>query len=101
MVVSGTGAGGGKFVHVDQHPIFAAQALAHIKDGLVLVAFAARVEVVLTTHLRSSDGANFKQLREAGIDLVASRERVKNGSRGAEFLFDVELGIGVVPVVQV
>src|ERR1700694_2627503 len=59
------------------------------------------MEVILATHLRSSDGANLKQLRKTRIDLVASGERVKDRASVTEFLLDIELGVGIVRVFQV
>src|SRR3982075_4076250 len=59
------------------------------------------MEVILATHLRSSDGANLKQLRKTRIDLVASRERVKDRAGVIEFLLDIKLGVGIVRVFQI
>src|ERR1700688_960497 len=59
------------------------------------------MKIIFATHLRSSNGANFKQLRKTRIDLVAAWQRVKDGARVAEFLLDVELGVGIVRVFQV
>jgi hypothetical protein len=59
------------------------------------------MEVILATHLRSSDSANLQQLRKTRIDLVASWERVKDGARVAEFLLDEKPGVGIVRIFQV
>src|SRR5882762_8183559 len=59
------------------------------------------MEVMLTPHLRSSDGANLKQLRETRIDLVAAWQRVEDRVGVTEFLLDIELGVGIVRVFQV
>ncbi len=59
------------------------------------------MKVVLTTHLRSSDRANLKQLRKTRIDLVAAGQRFKDRSGVTEFLLDVELGVGIVRVFEV
>jgi hypothetical protein len=72
------------------------RALAHIKNRLVLIALAPGVKVIAATHLRSADGANLQQLREPGVNLAASGKRVENGARVAEFLLDIELGVGIV-----
>src|SRR5260221_12004252 len=59
------------------------------------------MKVVLTTHLRSSDRANRKQLAKARIDIVAAGQRFKDRSGVTEFLLDVELGVGIVRVFEV
>src|ERR1039458_7826097 len=99
--VEGNGPVGRELVDVEEHAVVIVQSLAHIKDGLVLVAFAAGMEIVLTPQLRNSDGPNLKQLREARIDLVAPGQRVENGARVAEFLIDVALGVGIIRILEI
>ncbi len=59
------------------------------------------MKIVFATHLRNSDSANRKQLREPSLDLVASGKRVKDGPRVGKLLLDVEPSVGIVRVFQV
>ena len=91
----------GHRVHVNQHAVATVEPFAYIKDRLVLVALAPGVEVILSAHVRSAEGANLQQLRKARLDLVASGKRVENGARVGEFLLDVQLGVRIIRIFEV
>ena len=95
------GSVGGQFVNVNQNLIVTFQFLAHIENGLVLVALAPGMEIIFAAHLRSADGAYLKQLRQARISFLASGEGVKDRAGITEFLLDVTLGIWVVRIFQI
>src|SRR2546429_258351 len=59
------------------------------------------MKIIFATHLRSSDGANLKQLGKTRVDLVAAGQGVKDRAGVTEFLLDVELGIGIARIFQV
>ena len=59
------------------------------------------MKVILATELRNADVANLKKLCETGVDLVASRQRIENGTRVSEFLLDIELGVRIVCILEV
>src|SRR6266404_2684461 len=59
------------------------------------------MKIIFATHLRSSDGANLKQLGKTRVDLVAAWQRVKDRVGVTEFALDVELGVGIARIFQV
>ena len=71
----------GKLVGVHQHFVFAVHAFADVENRLVLLAFTAGVEVILAAHLRLAQVADFEQLLDAVVQLVAAGQLVEDAAR--------------------
>ena len=89
-----------ELVCVEQHPIFAFHAFAHVEHRLVLHAFAPRIEVIMDQRSAAGNVADGQQLLEALLDLFAAGQRIEHAARVGEFFADPSLGLWTLGVFE-
>ena len=90
----------GKLVDVHQHFVLAVHVFADVEDGLVLLAFAAGVEVILAANLRLAQVADFEQLLDAVVQLVAAGQLVEDAARVGQLRRHPLLRLGTASILQ-
>ena len=91
---------GGEFVGINENTVGAVESFAHIKDWLVLRAFAPRVEVIPARELRRRDAADRKQLGQAFVDSCAPRKRIEQRTGVRHFFGDKLLRLGALAILE-
>ena len=71
----------GKRVDIQEHFVFAVDVFTNVEDGLVLLALAAGVEVILAADFRSAEIADLDELLNAVVQLVAAGQLVEDAAR--------------------
>ncbi len=90
----------GKLIGVHQHFVLAIYAFAHVEHGLVLLAVAAGVEVIIAADLRLAEVANLQQLLDAIMQLLAAGQLVEDAARVRQLSGDPLLCLGRAAILQ-
>ena len=90
----------GKLIGVHQHFVSAVHSFTNEEHRLVLFAFTPGVEVILAAHLRLAQIADFEQLLDAVMQLIATGQLVENAARINQLLGDPLLRFRIASIFQ-
>lgn len=90
----------GKLVDVEQRHVGAVHAFADVEHSLVLLAVATGVEVVVAADLSLEQAADFEQVLDAVMQLIAAGKLVENAARVGEQRGDLLLGLGALAIFE-